>query len=178
MGSILLALVLGVAGYVRADSMEELETELDEQVRQGERLQNNLRYAARLDEHLDTVNRAVESIHARAINPSALATNLQYFYRLESELGLKLIDLRQGTPERGKQATEFLAVPYTVAVEGTYRQLLQFIRRLETGSHYVKFLSSNLAPSRAIDPASSGSAADSTDPVLVLSLNLQLLGRP
>ncbi len=173
-GSIALAVVLGVVGYFRSSRMGELETELDDRSRQGERLQNNLRYASRLDEHLTTLNYAVETINERAINPAALATNLQFFYRLESELGLKLVDLRQGVPERGRDNTEYIGVPYTVAVEGTYRQLLQFIQRLETGAHYVKFLSSNLAPSRGV--GANGGEADPTDPVLVLSLNLQILG--
>ena len=176
-GSIVLAIVLGVAGYFRSSSMGDLESELDERSRQGERLQNNLRYASKLDEHLATVNDAVETINERAINPAALATNLQFFYRLESELELKLVDLRQGVPERGNANSEYVGVPYTVAVEGTYRQLLRFIQRLETGSHYVKFLSSNLAPSRGGGANSENGEADPTDPVLVLSLNLQILGR-
>ena len=172
-GCVILAVVLSFGGYLRSSRMGELETELDDRVREGDRLKNNLRYASKLDEHLAAVNRAVDRVNKGAINPSALATNLQFFYRLESELGLKLVDLRQGTPERSKQATEYNAVPYTVAVEGTYRQLLLFVQRLETGSHYVKFLSSNLAPSRA---ATTGEA-DPTDPILILTLNLQLLGR-
>ena len=172
-GCVVLAVVLSIGGYVRSGRMAVLETELDDRVREGDRLKNNLRYASKLDEHLDTVNRAVERINKGAITPSALATNLQFFYRLESELGLKLVDLRQGTPERSKQSTEYIAVPYTLAVEGTYRQLLLLIQRLETGSHYVKFLSTNLSPSRA---ATAGEA-DPTDPILVLSLNLQILGR-
>ena len=172
-GCVVLAVVLSIGGYVRSGRMGELESELDDRVREGDRLKNNLRYASKLDEHLDTVNRAVERINKSAITPSALATNLQFFYRLESELGLKLVDLRQGTPERSKQSTEYIEVPYTLAVEGTYRQLLLLIRRLETGSHYVKFLSSNLAPSRA---ATTGEA-DPTRPILLLTLNLQLLRR-
>lgn len=172
-GSVALALLLGIGGYVRSGRMAELETELDDRTREGERFQNNLRYASRLDDHLAAVNHAVEVVEDRAINPAALATNLQFFYRLESEFGLKLVDLRQGTPERGKQPGAYVAVPYTVAVEGTYRQLLQLVQRLETGSHYVKFISSNLTPSRGGE----GGGGDPYDPLLVMSLNLQLLGQ-
>ncbi|WP_221030633.1 hypothetical protein [Actomonas aquatica] len=172
-GCMLLAIVLFIGRSVRAGSMDNLDAELHEKTRQGERFKNNLRYASKLDEHLATVNRAVGIIDERAINPASLATNLQFFYRLESELGLTLIDLRQGSPERGKQNGSYIGVPYTVAVEGTYRQLMQLLQRLENGSHYVRFLSSNLAPSRS--QAEQGS--DPTDPVLVLSLNLELLGR-
>lgn len=172
-GCVVLAILLTVASSMRADSMGELETKVDELTREGERLQNNLRYGAKLDEHLATVKRATGLVRDRAINPGSLATNLQYFYRLESDLGLKLIDLRQGTPEKSKTKSEYVAVPYTVAVEGTYRQLIAFVRELESGSHYVRFLSSNLSPSRAADTVS----GDPTNPTIVLSLNLQILGR-
>lgn len=170
-----IALLLFGATYVRSGSVGDLELRLEEVTREGEKLKNNLKYAARLEEHLLVVQRAVREIDERAINPGSLATNLQYFYRLDAELdNLRLIDLRQGTPEVSRTPTQYLAVPYTISVEGTYRGVLEFVRRLETGSRYVKFLSSNLAPSRTAEAEVGG---ESTDPLLVLSLNLHLLGR-
>jgi Tfp pilus assembly protein PilO len=170
----ILALILGGVGNYRSSGIGDLEMQLEEASRKGERLKNNLRYANRLDEQMAALTRASERISERTINPGALATNLQYFYRLESEYKLKLLDLRQGTPDARKTQSAYLAVPYAVTVEGTYRQLIEFLRQLETGAHYIRFLAINVAPSRNAEPAS----ALVTDPVIVLSLNLELLGRP
>ncbi len=173
-GCVLLAAVLGVATSFRSGDLDDLRTELDEVSREGARLQNNLRYAARLDEHTATVQQAVASIDAHVIDPDALATNLQYFYRLESELQLKLLDLRQGTMEGPAKGASYGPVGYTVTVEGNYRQLLEFIRSLESGALYVRFLSANLSPNRAPGQVAAGGG----EPSIVLSLTLQVLGRP
>lgn len=157
-------------GQIR--DMDDLDVDLDQSARTGARFKNNLRYAARLDEHVNLVNDAAEDIGKRSINPSALANNLQYFYRLESELDLKRLDLRQGTAVKGKGGALFIVVPYTVAVAGTYRQVVEFVRHLESGTHFVKFLSSNLSPSRT----AVADSEDEMEPTIVLSLNLQLLG--
>ncbi|MCF3649980.1 hypothetical protein [Synoicihabitans lomoniglobus] len=167
-----LAVLLTIGSYVRAGNITELEATLEERTRLSERYKNNLRYANRLQADAAKVKEATDAISRRAIDPSALATNLQFFYRLESELDLRLIDLRQGIADRPKKATIYSAVPYTVAVEGTYIQLMDFVRRLETGGHYVRFQTSNFNPSRE-----AGGALTGTDPKIVLSLNLQLLGR-
>jgi len=173
-GAGILAVVLGVFSYLRMGGVDELQLRLDDVSAQGARLENNLRYSARLDEQLGAVQFALEEINRRAIDPAQLATNLRYFYQLESELGLKLVDLQQVRVIETPQKTEYRYVAYSVAVEGSYQNLLRFIRRLESGERFIKITSTNLVAG----PVTPGSGIDPSNPNLVLSLTLHLLGRP
>ncbi len=172
-GCAILAVVLGGLTFVRGGSVSELETMLQERTDQGDRLKNNLRYSAQLGEHLALVEQAVSTVERKAINPGALAINLQFFYRLEQELGLTLVDLRQGVVTESKEPREYLSVPYLVSVQGTYLQILDFVQRLEQGERIVQFATANISPARGL----SAQRADPTDPLLVLTLDLVLLGK-
>ncbi|MDB4474468.1 hypothetical protein N9023_05620 [Opitutaceae bacterium] len=172
-GCAVLAVVMAALTFVRGGSVTELQELADERSTAGARLQNNLRYSAELDEHLAIVQEAVEKIESKVINPGALATNQQFFYRLEEELGLTLIDLRQSPVENSTTPTEYAAVPYIVSVRGTYFQIVNFLQRLEQGDRVIKFKSTNFSPGRGT--ASQG--ADPYDPPIVLTLDLELLGR-
>ncbi|GAB5560583.1 MAG: hypothetical protein SynsKO_22300 [Synoicihabitans sp.] len=172
-GCTVLAIVLAVLTFVRAGALEELEVLVQERSDMGSRLKNNLRYSADLDTDLETVIAAVESVEAKVINPGALATNLQFFYRLEQELGLTIIDLKQEVVEKPKQPREYQPVPYSVAVQGTYVQLVDFLQNLEQGDRIVRYESVSFAPARGL----AAQQADPYDPVIVLTLELELLGR-
>lgn len=168
-----MAVVMAALTFVRAGNVTELQEVADERSTAGARLKNNLRYSAELDEHLAIVREAVEKVEAKVINPGALATNQQFFYRLEQELGLTLIDLRQSPVKDSPTPTEYASVPYIVSVRGTYLQIVKFLQRLEQGDRVIKFISTNFSPGRG----TASQDADPYNPLIVLTLDLELLGR-
>jgi Tfp pilus assembly protein PilO len=167
------AIALAIGNTVRSGSKDELLVQIEEFSSQSSRLKNNLKYSAGLNEQLASVSGAAMEIVNRAINPASLATNLQYFYRLESDLGLEFSDLRQGVSPSTKAGASFTSVPYSLAVEGSYSQLIDFLRRLENGSLLVRIVSTNFSPSRS--DATGG--LDPSEPMLSLNLNLEALGK-
>ena len=169
----LLIVGLGAALYLRGGDVAELEQRLEQRTQEGARQQANISNAALLADHLAAVRAANESIASRTIEPKALADNLQYFYQLEANLGVRLIDLRQGSPTAPAANRSYVTVPYTVALDGTYRQVMQFLRQLEQGSLFVKFTQLTLTPQR---DSSRGAARGEL--MLTLSLNIEILGRP
>lgn len=165
----LLAVVLAVATYYRKDSLPEAQTLLDQRVKEGTRLDNNVRYGAQLTEQLATLTAAGREIQSHLVRGSELAGNLQYFYRLEAETGAKIIELRQNgvvPPPKGTKAT-YVGVSFTVSMQGDYPVVLDVLRRLENGNHFCRVTSVNVAP---IGP-------DRATP-LKLALGLELLGQP
>lgn len=165
-----LVLVLAVGIYVRGGAMPGLKAELEEKSALDQRQQTNLRYAAQLDEQLAALEAVLAEINERAISPAALANNLQYFYRLEAEHGFKILDLRQGaTPPLPKTKPNYIRIPFTLAVEGSYPVLLAMLRDIEQGRHFARVETASLSLAR------SQGAAPGT---LALSLNLELLARP
>ncbi|MCX6953745.1 MAG: hypothetical protein NTV51_16460 [Verrucomicrobia bacterium] len=163
-----LSLLLAGTIYWRSDAGPEKEEELVKKSDEGQRFAANLKNAGSLQEQYDAVVAANKAIDARIVRYSRLGVNLQYFYKLESETGVKLTsDPRISQPVAKKDPkAAYVAVPCNLAVQGSLPQLLNFLRRLENGTHYCRILTITL-----------GGPADRNAP-LSLTINLELLGLP
>lgn len=178
--------VLAVIGgmYYRGGDADAAEQALEQKGREGRRMANNIKYAAQLKEQLATMEAANLQVEHRLVHVGDLASNLQYFYKLEADTGTKLVDLRQvgiAGLERGKKKgpkTAFDPVTYAVAVQGTYAQLISFLQRLENGEHFSRVLSASLLPAAgAVGGDGGGRQVDRPD-LLTMTLSLDLLGQP
>lgn len=168
-GAGFLAVVLALATYFRMDEIPAAAALLEQKTAEGTRLDANVRYGAQLTEQLAALTAAGREMQSHLVRGSELAGNLQYFYRLESETGAKLIELRQNAvvaAPKGSKST-YVGVSFSLSLQGDYPVILEFLRRLENGAHYCRVTSANLAP---IGP-------DRATP-LKLALGLELLGQP
>jgi Tfp pilus assembly protein PilO len=165
-GSALLTVALLVVTYLHSGRGAELETELEEKSAEAAKLASNLKNAAQLKEQFDALLVAKTAIEARMIRAEDLPTNQQYFYKLEADSGVKLLDIRQSTGSRKDAKGAYQPTAFSLNVQGDYRQLLTFLRRLESGSRYCRVLTTSCTT-----PSDRG-------PVLVMSVNLELLGFP
>ncbi|MFA5264783.1 MAG: hypothetical protein WC378_13250 [Opitutaceae bacterium] len=169
--------LLGVFQFFRSDARPAAEVELEAKTAEAERLALNIKNAAQLSEHHDLVAASIRKIDARLIHVSALATNLQYFYKIEAETGTKLIDLRQNSisANKEKKTGNYLAVPYTLSVQGDYAKLILFLQHLENGNYFCRVNSALLSSSRL---AATEKNEEASDGRLVITLNLELVGVP
>ena len=167
--SVLVALGLGGWIYFRSDAGPALEEDLKRRQGEAVRFENNVKYSAQLKEQLAALQAAAKEIDARVVRAGQVGANTQYFYKLESETGVKLKDLRPAAvapPAKGAKSP-FVPVGYTVSADGSYVQLLNFLRRIESGPRYARINTASL----------SGSLADRKTP-LTLTLGVELLGLP
>lgn len=166
-----LAVLSGVGIYLINDRIDTATTTLSQKVAEGDRLAANVKYAVQLPEQYDALAAANKAVQSRAVRASQLANNLQYFYRLETESGIELIDLRQTsagtTAARPSLKGPANGVAFSVAVKGDYPAVLGWLRRVETGPHY----------SRVVSATMSTAGIDRSDP-LVLNVALELFGQP
>jgi hypothetical protein len=163
------AVGLGFAIYYRTDALPDADKVLLDKQKEGELLAANIEDANQLKDQQAEMVAANQVISDRMIDMAQLADNLQYFYRLESETGTKLQDLRQlgwNPPARNAPRTNFTPVGFAVSASGDYPKLMELLRRLETGEHYCRVLSCNLKPN----------SADGRGGQLTMTLNLELLG--
>jgi len=105
---------------------------------------------------------------SRLVSSADLATNLGYFYKMEADAGVKLLDLRQASPAKSAAKSTYLPVGYTVAVQGEYKKVITFLQKVETGDHFCRVLSASFS-------AKAGEPADTS--TITLSLSLELLGK-
>lgn len=169
LGCGLLSLVLLLLIYIRSDKLTEAESQLAEAIATGQRLKTNINHSAQLLNQLESLTQSVLEIQQRTVQADDLAQNLQYYYKLETEAGVILTDLRQGNPillPRGKKdpPAAFLKVPYNVGVQGGFENVMVFLRKLEYGERFSNITLASLRPSGSQN--------------VTLNLNVELLGRP
>ena len=171
-GCAVLSIALGAGIYFRADELPAATKDLTDKSDEGSCLAANLQNAKDLKEQVDALAVCEKELEARLIHASQsqTLTNYQHFYKLEAETGAKMTVIAQGmTPPPGKNAAKavFSGVPFTITVQGTMNQMVDYLRRLENGTRYCRVMSMTCGVP----------VADRGSPV-TLALNLELLGQP
>lgn len=166
-----LALGLSATAYFRSGLIPEAEAELAQKTAEADKHAANASNAAQLKEQLAALVAANKEIDARVIRAGQLGVNYQFFYKIIADSGVKQIDLRQSpvSPAAAAKASKagFVPVGFTVAIQGDFRQVLHFLRLLESGARYCR-----------VTGASFGQIAGDRNGPISLSLNLELLGQP
>jgi hypothetical protein len=167
-GCMAVSFALAVAVYLRSEVIPEVEAQLIQKSAEAERIALNIQYSAQLKEQAEALTAANKEIDARMVRASQVGNNTQYFFKLESDTGVKITDFRQTTaavvkPVKGSYAP----VGFSVTIQGTLPQILDFVRQLENGTHYSRVLTAGFS----VNPALRNSP-------LSLGLTLELLGMP
>jgi hypothetical protein len=136
------SLVLIVILYLRSDLSVLQQGELDKFTTEGKRYRANVSNSAQLEEQINFMVQANAAVRARALNASGLAENLQYFYRLESEVGIKYRDLRPAGKSKG---STYIPLAYIVNFEGTYTQVITYLKQLEQGAYFCRITSATVS---------------------------------
>ena len=166
-GCMVVSFALAVVVYLRSEAIPEAEAQLTQKSAEAERVALNIQYSAQLKEQSEALSAAVKEIDARIVRASQVGTNTQYFYKLEADTGVKIIDFRQTTATVKVPAkATYAPIGFSVTVQGALPQVLDFLRQLENGTHYCRVLT-----------ATCGNSGVRTSP-LTLALTLELLGLP
>lgn len=176
---VLVIVVCGLLTYFRMDVIDASQAEYEEKAAEATRMVANVKNAPGLDEQLAELQKLGQELDSRLLKVDQLAVNVQYFYRLENESGVKLLDVRQNTPSRAKNAgpkSNFTRVPFSVSVQGTHAQVMKFLGALQTGRHLCRIVSANFTKSGGVEGAGFGLPPEEQE--LTLSLSLELLGQP
>jgi len=164
-GCLLISIVCGGLLYMRSGNIAASMQELEASSAQAAKMINNVRNSKGLPEQVAEIQAQTKELEGRLMKAGQLAVNLQYFYKLETENEVKLVDVRQNTFPRGLK-TMYGGVPFSVTVQGSFTHVTNFINRLQNGRHFCR-----------INTASYAKASDSTGDIS-LSVNLELLGQP
>ena len=152
--SVLLLLVV----YFRFGLIASAQVELDQKNAEGKKYHDNVLNAGQLRAQMAVVAAANRIVRDRAMHPGNLAKNLQYFYRIEAETGVKYTDLKPGAvsvenkllaapisgrtvpaPAANKSGMKnYVPVNYAITVQGAFPQLVAFLRRLEQGGYFYR----------------------------------------
>ena len=168
-----LCLISGLLLYYRGDVREESQVAYDQKADESAKIEANVRSTVGLPEQTAAMQADAREMESRLMHVGQLAINQQYFYRLESETGVKLLDIRQSvlpSAKPGVKTNLYLGVPYNISIQGTYPQVLAFLRRLEHGRHFTRF--------NTVSFGKSSGTTEGTANSLTVALSIELLGVP
>ena len=168
-----IAVACGVLYYFRGDKIEVNQKAYEQKSAEAAKILTNVTNSANLHEQVAALQAAVKELEARAVRAGALVVNQGYFYKLEAETGVKLMDVRPGAIPKAAQKTAFIGVPFSVAVQGNFKQVLAFLQHLENGPDFCRLKNINF--SKAGGAAEFSASGGDT---LTLTLSLDLLGLP
>lgn len=174
---VVLSLVCGGLLYFRADAIVAAQTDYEAKAAEATKMSNNVKASPGLEEQVAEIQQLGSELNGRLVKVEQLAVNLQYFYKLEADHGVKLLDVRQNAPARpvrgaAKSTSIYTPVPFTVAAQGNYAQLVKFLGELQNGRHLCRITNASFSRSGG------ATASTSTEQEMTLSLSLELLGQP
>ena len=173
-----LSVGLLAGSYIRNARAGELSALLKEKDDQGTAILNNIKNGTNLPEQFETLSAATKELESRLVRGAERARNQQYFYRIESDTGVKELSLQANAPSRAQPRGPkplYTGVSYTIAVQGDYRQILNFIGRLESGSLFYRLISGSVSHQEV---RSAAAKEPRGAPTINLTLTLELLGLP
>lgn len=167
-----ICLVCGLWLYFRSDASAALQEASDQKTLEVAKVDANIRNSERLRDQAAALVTAASELESRLMRADQLAVNQQYFYRLEGETGVKLVDIRQSgvaAAKTGAKVGLYIGVPYNVSAQGTFPQVLAFLRRLETGRHFSRFTTVTF---------DKVTGADAGAGLITVTIAVELLGLP
>ncbi|HEY4247183.1 MAG TPA: hypothetical protein VGM64_10025 [Lacunisphaera sp.] len=165
----LLCVVLGALLYFRSDVVDADQADYDAKSAQAAKIVANVSASKNLAEQVKEIQTATKEMEGRLLQSGQLGINLQYFYKLETETGVKLVDVHPNGISKNNK-TAYLPVPFNVSIQGPYKKIMLFLAQLENGPHFCHFNSATFTKLTGGEGASQN--------MMTLTLNLELLGQP
>jgi len=172
--SLILTMVFAGLGVFRSMHVTNVSAEVATQDAEGARLRENVRDSAKLPGQLEELTNVNAAIRSRLVDPNDLAGNQQYCYKFETESGVRLVDLRRISNNQISAGTNakpgiYSSLTYAMSVQGTYEQVLAYLRKLESGPRFCRILDGNLVLQN------NQNSNDNPRPLLMLSLTVEFL---
>ena len=171
-----LSVVLAVLVYFRSDALASAEEKLEETTALGKRYAANLTHAAQLKEQYEGLVAANKAIEERFARASQLTQNLQYFYKLEADTGVRMtvtpVTQAQSVAAAMAAKKSLIPVAFSVSVQGDYASVIEFLRRVEQGAYYSRVLTCTLNAAGMAGVDTGGARG------MTLGLSVELLGLP
>ncbi|HLP07240.1 MAG TPA: type 4a pilus biogenesis protein PilO [Opitutaceae bacterium] len=162
-------LLAGVTAF-RFSSLDEATTELESLRSDAQKAERNVRNASGIEQHLEVLTKNVGRLESMLIGVDDVSGNQAFFYRLETNTGVRIVVLRPGGAAKDAAKTaSYVPAGFNVVVQGSYAQIVAFLGALEDRERLYRL--NDFTIQRASDQQAGGG------PEVALNLNLQLLAK-
>ena len=115
----------------------------------GEAMLRALTDQNRIKADLAALREALGEINRNLVSEGEMEVNLGYFYKMERLSRVRLTQLNQLSSPLPVEGNPFKVVPFSLRVTGTYPQIMNFLRQLETGPRVLRIRSYSFVRSDA-----------------------------
>lgn len=157
-GAIVLTIALAATLYARKGGIPDMETRQEELQSKVSTFESNAKEAINLEEQTETMEELASQIDGRTMLRADLTKNVAYFYDFEQEGALEIISITQvpagsvsRQEEREAEKERFETINFTIQVEGTYTNLIQFAHDIRNGEKIVRIEDMGITPVGGID---------------------------
>jgi len=184
-----LAILLWVANYFIWRRHQETSAGYQTLQRSGEDMLQSLTNHGRITAELATVKEALAYIDNNLVREGDLPENNGYFYQLETASRIRLQALNQLSSMPPPPEQSYKTVPFTLRTTGSYRQILRFLRELETGPRQFRIQNFALTQAGTANEPAAGPGGQPGGPgaaaapapgtsLITLDLTLEMLAHP
>jgi Tfp pilus assembly protein PilO len=163
---LLVAAIAGAANYPLSQQRHTATFQHEEARLKGEAMLAALTDRHRINTDVEILTEAQDVIDRNLVNEDNMEVNLGYFFRLEKQTRVRLIRADQMGSLPVEKDSPFKVVTVSLQIAGTYRNLLAFVRELETGPRLLRLSSYRLE------------RTDASGNELSLVLMVELLAQP
>lgn len=165
---VVLSVVFAVMIYLRLQELPVLREQEESDNRKLDVMLRNQSQGAELGEQLTELKRMTAGLANRQMVADDKASNLQFFYNIESKSRASITELRQMAQDAGDgslrpKLTEFTGLGFNVSVSGRVAYVMSFLKRMENGKYFVRCNSAVLKGNKTLGP-------DAVDVVLRLEV--------
>lgn len=160
--SLIVCLILVCFIYLRGGHIEARQADAEKYSSEAALQRSNMSNAASLQDQLAYLVKANDAVRERALAVDGLGQDIQYFYPLAAEAGVKYLrEPSAGQKQAVPKGAAYVPLAYTIDVQGSFPQVLAYLKYLEQGLYFCRINSVVL----------SGGESDVT-----LNLNVDFLG--
>lgn len=165
---VVFSIVLIVLIYFRLQALPALEEKEAAGAKRLDVILRNQAQGADLQEELKELKRLTAGMNERLLVVDDKATNLQFFYDIETKSKASIIDLSQGASDAGDgvlrpKLSEFTGLSFYLTMSGRIGYVMNFLKRMESGKFFVRCSSATLKGNQTLAP-------DAVDVVLKLEV--------
>lgn len=132
--------------FMRGPKISDYEAELTRLEGEWNRIQQNRERSVGLEDDIEVLDEGLSSIQGRLMNVDEVASNYEFFYGLERQTGVSLVQFAQGAAFDGEDLPltlenlkHFTVIPYDVVMTGTLQELLSFMDLLDRQEFIVRY---------------------------------------
>jgi hypothetical protein len=165
------AILLLGAAYWRSSTIAEQEVRWQSMTRQIAVMDANVRHAHGLQEQVEQLEASLQKMETQLFDPDARALNTNFFYQLERDANVRVVQARQGSYQAGSSSSHYATVEFVLVVEGDFASLLGFMQKLYSVNAFI-------APNRwDLQPATRRGVDANDASLYTLGLTVRVLAR-